>query len=83
VCCIDTLGYFPTVRKSWEKPYSETAVSYTFSCLGALFSIIALEHYTPSTWLYPAVLTVTNGCMVSFLLLRRASLKTAAGYVNP
>ena len=71
VCIIDTLGYFPTVRKSWTKPGEEAAKSYLFACLGALFSIIAIEHYTRSPWLYPAVLTWSNGSMAIFLLMRR------------
>ncbi len=74
VCFIDTIGYLPTVRKSWLKPGSEMAPSYLFSCLGALFSIIAIKQYTPSTWLYPLVLTVSNGGMFVFLLARRRAL---------
>ena len=27
VCVIDTIGYFPTVRKAWNKPYQESAGS--------------------------------------------------------
>ncbi|MFA6092615.1 MAG: hypothetical protein WCU88_13410 [Elusimicrobiota bacterium] len=71
VCGIDTLGYLPTVRKSWHKPKEELAVSYLFSCLGAVFSLLAIERYTPSTWLYPLVLSFSNGAMWIFLLLRR------------
>lgn len=71
VCFIDTIGYLPTVRKSLLKPHEEQAVSYLFSCLGAAFSLLAIRHYTPSTWLYPLVLTVTNGSMWLFLLARR------------
>lgn len=71
VCLIDTVGYIPTLRKSWLKPREESAKSYVFSCLGAFFSLVAIEHYTPTTWLYPAVLTVTNGSMAAFLLGRR------------
>ena len=71
VCCIDTIGYLPTVRKSWSKPLEEMAVSYLFSCLGALFSLLAIVQYTPSTWLYPLVLTFSNGGMWIFLLARR------------
>ncbi len=82
VCTIDTLGYFPTVRKSWTKPHEEAARSYMFSSLSSLFSVLAVEHYTLSTWLYPAVLTVTNSGMVGFLLWRRYTLKSAHKRVN-
>lgn len=78
VCTIDTIGYFPTIRKSWIKPHEETARSYLFSCLGAFFSILAIEHFTPSTWLYPAVLTISNGSMAVFLLLRRKHVRRKA-----
>lgn len=71
VCIIDTLGYYPTVRKSWEKPDEEAAISYIFSACGAFFSILALEHYTISTWLYSAVLAWSNASMALFLWVRR------------
>lgn len=79
VCTIDTLGYIPTVRKSWEKPYEETARSYAFSSCSALFSVLAVENYTLSTWLYPSVLMTTNACMALFLMLRRRRGYTLAG----
>lgn len=76
VCCIDTIGYLPTVRKSWLKPHEEQMVSYLFSSLGAGFSLFAIRQYTPSTWLYPLTLTVTNGLMWAFLNVRRRALGT-------
>ncbi len=78
VCVIDTIGYLPTVRKSWLKPREELAVSYLFSCLGAAFSLLAIVQYTPSTWLYPLVLTCSNGGMWLFLLARRRSVAAEA-----
>jgi hypothetical protein len=74
VCAIDTIGYIPTVRKSWLKPREEAAVSYLLSACGAAFSLLAIEHYTLSTWLYPAVLTTSNFSMGVFLLARRTRL---------
>lgn len=71
VCFIDTIGYLPTVRKAYLKPRSEMAISYLFSCLGAAFSLLAIVQYTPSTWLYPLTLTLTNGSMWVFLRARR------------
>jgi hypothetical protein len=82
VCMIDAIGYFPTLRKSWAKPHEETARSYMFSCGSALFSLFAIEHYNLSTWLYPASLVLTNGCMVAFLLWRRYALKSVPAHVS-
>lgn len=74
VCFIDTIGYLPTVRKAYLKPRSEMAISYLFSCLGAGFSLLAIVQYTPSTWLYPLMLTFTNGGMFVFLHARRRAV---------
>lgn len=71
VCIIDTIGYIPTLRKAWHKPQEETPRGYFLSCFGAFFSLIALEAYTLSTWLYPLVLTFSNGSMAAFLILRK------------
>lgn len=78
VCAIDTIGYIPTVRKSWHKPHQEMALSYFLSSLGAGFSILAIVNYTPSTWLYPLVLLISNGGMGMFLLARRKAAGAAA-----
>lgn len=75
VCFIDTIGYLPTVRKSWRKPHEEMALSYLCSSLGAAFSMLAIINYTPSTWLYPLVLVFSNGAMWGFLNMRRAALE--------
>ncbi len=75
VCCIDTLGYLPTVRKSWRKPQEELPVGYLVSSLGAACSLIAIEQYVPSTWLYPAVLVLSNATVFAYLMLRRRRLE--------
>ena len=74
VCIIDTIGYFPTVRKAWDKPYEESASSYFIATLCSFFSLFAIEHYTISTWLYPALLVVSNSALGAFLLVRRGTL---------
>jgi hypothetical protein len=74
VCLIDTSGYLPTARKAFHKPREETPFSYLFSCAGAFLSLLAIENYTPSTWLYPLVLTCSNLAMASFILVRRWQL---------
>ncbi len=78
VCLIDTSGYIPTARKVWRKPKEETPFSYIFSCLGAFLSLLAIENYTPSTWLYPLVLTCSNILMAGFIFIRRRQLHVRA-----
>jgi hypothetical protein len=78
VCLIDTAGYLPTIRKSWTKPQSESALSYSLGALGALLALLAIENYTVATWLYPAVLVTSNGAMALFLLNRRSRLGAVA-----
>lgn len=77
VCLIDTSGYLPTARKAFSKPREETPFSYLLSCAGAFLSLLAIENYTPSTWLYPLVLTCSNLMMAGFIFLRRHQLRPA------
>lgn len=71
VCIIDTIGYFPTVRKAWNKPGEESAASFLISSLCSLSSLFAIENYNLCTWLYPALLVFTNTALAAYLLIRR------------
>ena len=83
VCIIDLLGCYPTLRKSWGSPFEETVRSYTLSAVGGFFSIIAIEHYTVSTWLYPVESLCANILIIICLLHRRKhARKLVAGAVH-
>lgn len=75
---IDVLGFLPTFRKSYSKPYSEPALTYFFGSLSFLFSLGALQIYSFVTLFYPSVVVVANIILVLFLLIRRKSIKLAA-----
>jgi hypothetical protein len=75
VTCIDMLGFFPTFRKSWDKPEEETIKAYALASLMYAFGIIALTRYTVITTLYPASLVVTNTIFVLYVLWRRWRIK--------
>lgn len=78
ITVIDALGFFPTFRKSYQKPYQETAITFALSALKFVIAILALENLTPTTWLYPASLVLMNGIFVIMLLIRRKQV----GYVD-
>ena len=78
ITLIDALGFYPTFRKSYSKPYQETAITFAISGLKFIVAIFALENLTPVTWLYPASLVLMNGIFVVMLMIRRKQV----GYVE-
>lgn len=71
---IDILGFAPTVRKSWNKPYSETLSLYLITTFRHGLSILALVEYNIVTWLFPVTWTFANALFAIFLIIRRRKI---------
>jgi len=71
VSAIDMLGFVPTIRKSWNKPFSETLFSYELNTFRHGLSLLALQQYSIVTWLYPLTWTAANGLFSFMLVVRR------------
>lgn len=71
----DILGFIPTIRKSWKKPYEETLFSYQMNTFRFILALIALETYTIVTILYPLTWVIANGLFSIFLIVRRKQVK--------
>jgi hypothetical protein len=78
VIVIDSLGYVPTIRKSYHKPHEETLVTYFLAGFKYVFALLALDNYTLVTWLFPAFLMMTNFLFVMMLIVRRRKLETTS-----
>jgi hypothetical protein len=76
---VDMLGFAPTVRKSWNAPYSETLSLYTITTFRHGLSLLALEHYSIVTWLFPGTWVVANAAFSIFLILRRRKISRGVG----
>jgi len=75
VTVTDMLAFIPTYRKGYCKPNEETSSQFAISAIRSLFSVVALESYSLTTWLYPASLVITDGVFVVMVLMRRAQLE--------
>lgn len=71
----DVLGFVPTIRKSWNKPYSETLSFYLLNTVRFALAVFALQQYTIPTALYPIVWCIGNGMFALMLYVRRKSAK--------
>lgn len=77
VTVIDALGFWPTFRKSWDKPHEEPAALYALAALKFYLSIMAIQEMNIITSLYPASLVFLNMAFVCLVLLRRTRLRVA------
>ncbi len=74
IVLVDILGFAPTIRKSWDKPHSETLFLYEMSAFRHALAILALEQFNILTLLNPVTWTLANGLFAIFLLARRKHL---------
>lgn len=75
ISVIDVLGYIPTIRKSYHKPYEELMFTHVTGTLKYVFALLAMENWTLTTWLYPAAICSANVVLVALLLWRRQGFK--------
>ena len=71
---IDVLGFGPTFRKTYIRPHEERITLFAIVGARNLISIAALEHYSLTTVLFPAVLAAVCLVFISMVFLRRRSL---------
>lgn len=71
---IDLFGFAPTIRKSWNKPHTETLSFYAITSFRFLITILSISHYSIVTALYPTAWLFGNGLFALMLLIRRRRL---------
>lgn len=74
ITIIDALGFFPTFRKSYSKPYEETLSTFFLSGAKFFISLFALDNFSIITSLYPLSLVVMNWIFVVMLIFRRKQI---------
>jgi hypothetical protein len=71
---IDGIAMFPTIRKSWNKPYQENMPSYWIANLKSVIALFALTHFSISTALYLISIIIINTILISVCVYRRRAL---------
>jgi len=75
---VDTLGFGPTLRKSYHRPFDENPFFFSLFLIRNLLVILALEHYSLTTVLFPAVIATACLLLVLLILYRRRLLRADA-----
>jgi hypothetical protein len=77
ITIIDNIGFIPTLRKSYYRPAEETMSTFVMSGLKWVLGILALEHISLTTALFPFSIVVASWLFVVMLLVRRNQLACA------
>jgi hypothetical protein len=74
----DVIGFGPTLRRAYNQPHLESGSFYALGALRNGLVIVALEHYSMTTALFPVA--VGAGCLVvaAVIVIRKRTLSTSA-----
>jgi hypothetical protein len=73
---VDVLGFGPTIRKAYHYPRSESLFFFALFATRNLLVIMALEHYSLTTILFPAATGAACIVLITMLGYRRRTLAT-------
>jgi len=71
VSTIDVAAYIPSFRKSYDDPWSETALSWAMFAIANIFGILSLQNYNLLTVTYLIAIFFANASLCAFCLIRR------------
>ncbi len=71
---VDSLGFGPTFRKAYFHPFEEQLAFYLLMATRNLIAISALEHYSLTTVMFPAVIAGACFIFMVMVLYRRHRL---------
>src|SRR3989339_618699 len=74
---VDLFGFAPTIRKSWNEPFTETLSFYYLNTFRFGLALVALQKYSIVTALYPISWLVVNGLFAMMLVARRRQVSLA------
>lgn len=74
IMAIDCLTYWPTIRKSFNKPQTEPPLSYGFAGMRYFLMLFAVPQPTWENLMYPFFLMVTDWGFAIYIVVRRAQL---------
>lgn len=73
---VDVLGFGPTVRKAYSFPHSESLLFFSLFAARNLLVIMALENYSVTTVLFPAVIAAACMLLMAIVTHRRRAIAT-------
>jgi hypothetical protein len=77
---VDLLGFGPSVRKAYDHPFDENVTFFVIVALRNFLVVGALENYSWTTVLFPAVIGLACALFAVMIMRRRQTLRISEMY---
>lgn len=74
---VDLAGFGPTFRKAYRRPFEEQLTFFVIMAARNVLSLVALEHYSVATTVFPATIALACIVFIAMVLQRRAMAPNA------
>lgn len=71
VMCVDSIGLWLTLVKTWEAPHTETLISWVLAAAASVLGLIAVGSWDPTKLVYPAYIAIGNASLIFVIHYRR------------
>ena len=71
---VDIIGFGPTARKAYKFPFEEQLTFFALFIARNIMAILALEHYSLTTVLFPFAVAVACLLLIIMIMLRRRNI---------
>lgn len=78
----DLVGFGPTVRRAYNEPHLESSRFFALGALRNVLVVLALEHYSLTTALFPAGVGVACLIVAAMIIVRKRTLADPARFVQ-
>ena len=68
---VELLGFGPTIRKAYYLPHEENRLFFLLFMLRNIFTLLALEHYSLTTVLFPVSVNISCLFLIIMISYRR------------
>lgn len=68
---VDALSFWPTIRKSFHKPFEESLFPYYASGISFFLSLMLISNVSLINILYPIIIGSMNFCFIGYIYIRR------------
>ena len=73
---IDVVGFIPTILRAYRNPFKESSLFYSLFAIRNFLAILALEHYSVTTVLFPSALIISSAILVLLVKYRQLTIAT-------